>query len=164
MNWADYAIVIILAVSSLISIKRGFIKEALSLLIWVAAFLIANHFSAPLASLLEAQITTPSLRQVSAFGLLFVATLLVGAAVNYLISTLVKVTGLSGTDRLLGMLFGFARGTLIILAAVVYVPKFLPIDKDIWWQQSMLIPHFVSMESTFELFTSSISKEVTNLL
>jgi uncharacterized membrane protein required for colicin V production len=85
MNWADWTIVVILVLSSLISIKRGFVKEALSLATWILAVIIALFFSERLAVLLTDSITTPSVREVVAFAILFIATLLVGAMVNYLI-------------------------------------------------------------------------------
>src|SRR5690606_34792426 len=122
MNWADWTIVAILVLSALISVKRGFVREALSLATWVAAILVAMIFGGRLAILLVDHIDTPSLRELVAFTLLFVGTLLVGALVNYVISTLVKVTGLSGTDRLLGMCFGLARGAIIVMALLIFLP------------------------------------------
>jgi membrane protein required for colicin V production len=146
MNWADWAILVILAISSLISLKRGFVKEALSLVIWVLAFVIAMLFSGGLATLLSELITTPSVREMVAFGLLFAATLVVGAMVNYLIGELVRMTGLSGTDRMFGMVFGVARGLIVVMALVVLLPSIVPVDRDGWWQESALIPHFLSFE------------------
>ncbi len=147
MNWADWTILAILAVSSLISLKRGFIKEALSLAVWVVAFVIAMTFRDSLASLLENSIVTPSIRDMAAFAILFAATLIVGAMVNYLISELVRMTGLSGTDRLFGMIFGMARGLIVVMAILLLVPPVVPIDQDPWWQQSNLIPHFMTLEA-----------------
>lgn len=147
MNWADWTILAILAVSSLISLKRGFIKEALSLAVWVAAFVIAMTFRDSLASLLENSIVTPSIRDMAAFAILFAATLIVGAMVNYLISELVRMTGLSGTDRLFGMIFGMARGLIVVMAILLLVPPVVPIDQDPWWQESNLIPHFMTLEA-----------------
>ncbi len=146
MNWADWTIVAILVLSALISIMRGFVKEALSLATWVAAILIAMIFSERLALLLVDHIDTPSLRELVAFALLFIATLLVGAMVNYLISALVRVTGLSGTDRLLGMCFGLARGVVIVMALLILLPGMVPVNEDAWWHESRLIPGFLEFE------------------
>ena len=157
MNWADWIIVLILLVSSLISLKRGFVKEALSLLVWLIAFVVATWFSPTLAPHLEAYASTPSSQQMAAFATLFIVALLLGSAINYLLSSLVKMTGMSNTDRALGVFFGFARGALIVMAAVLYVPLMVPIDQDLWWQQSMLIPHFLSMEESFHQLTTAIS-------
>jgi len=81
---------------------------------WGLAFWVALTFSEALAGLLINIFHTPSLRTIAAFGILFVITLMLGALVNYLIGQLVDKTGLTGTDRILGLAFGFARGTLLI--------------------------------------------------
>ena len=146
MNWADWTIVAILLISSLIGLRRGLVKEALSLLVWVAAFIVAIAFHPPLTSLLTDIIDVPSVRTMVAFGGLFVATLIVGSMVNYLIGELVKMTGLTGTDRLLGVIFGAARGTAVVMALLLLIPALIPIEQDLWWQQSVLIPQFLRME------------------
>src|SRR5690625_5741006 len=84
MNWADWVILGILLVSSLISIKRGFVKEALSLATWLVAFIVAMLFSDRLALLLINLIETPSIREMVAFAVLFASTLVVCAMVNHL--------------------------------------------------------------------------------
>jgi membrane protein required for colicin V production len=147
MNWADWTILGILVLSALISLKRGFVKEALSLATWVAAVIIAILFSDRLAILLIDQIETPSIRELVAFALLFIATLLVGAMVGYVIGALVRITGLSGTDRLLGMLFGLARGFVVVMALLIFLPQILPLEQDQWWHESLLIPHFLEFET-----------------
>jgi membrane protein required for colicin V production len=154
MNWADWAIVSILVLSALISIKRGFVKEALSLATWVAAVIVAIVFGERLAVLLVDHIATPSVRELVAFAVLFIATLLVGAMVNYLLGALVRVTGLSGTDRLLGMLFGLARGFVIVMALLIFLPGIIPVNKDLWWQESLLIPDFMAFETWARSATS----------
>ena len=161
MNWADYAILAILAISSLISLKRGFIKEALSMANWVLAFIIAVTFRDALSSLLVEQIATPSVREMVAFAILFAATLIVGAMVNHLIGELVRMTGLSGTDRFLGVLFGFIRGFIVVMAVLILVPSVVPIDKDPWWQESILIPQLLSFESWVTLITSEVIGLIT---
>lgn len=155
-NWADWAIIAILAISSLISLKRGFVKEALSLAIWLIALAVASLFSPKLAPMLAVYIETPSLQQMAAFASLFIATLLIGGALNYLLATLIKATGLSGTDRMLGILFGLVRGLIIVMVIVLYVPKLVPVNEDSWWQQSALIPQFLDFEDRFRMLTSSV--------
>lgn len=141
-TWVDWGIVAIICVSCLISLQRGFVKEALSLLTWIVAGVVAWMFGGALAEHLTGFIELPSARVIAACGILFIATLVLGALVNYLISELVRVTGLSGTDRFLGMAFGAARGSLLVVALVGLV-SLAPVQQDPWWQQSVLIPHFL---------------------
>lgn len=157
MNWADWAILGIVLVSSLISLKRGFVKEALSLVIWILAFIVAMLFGERLAVLLTDLISTPSVREMTAFVLLFAATLIVGAMVNYLVGELVRMTGLSGTDRLFGMMFGVARGLVVVMALLILLPSLVPLDQDSWWHESALIPHFLA----FEHWARSLAAETT---
>ena len=143
----DWIIIGLVAFSALISLIRGFVKEAMSLVIWMLAFTVAVNFKQPAAELLTNMINQPSIRQLVAFGALFVGTLLLGSMVSFLLGKLVSSTGLSGTDRMLGLVFGAFRGLLIVLALVVILPSALPVDQDPWWQASALIPVFQSFEA-----------------
>ena len=142
----DIAIVFIVAASGVISMIRGFVKEAMALVIWLSAFIVAMSFKEVVAELLANVIVLASIRQLAAWGILFVGTLLIGAMVNFLLGKLVSSTGLSGTDRTLGLVFGVFRGLLVVLALVIIVPKALPVDQDSWWTASSLIPLFQSFE------------------
>ena len=142
----DIAIVVIIAVSGCISLIRGFVKEAMSLVIWLTAFVVAMTFKQLVAEVLVNVISLASMRQLAAWLILFVGTLLIGAMVNFLLGKLVSSTGLSGTDRTLGLVFGVFRGKLIVLALVVLLPEVLPVDQDLWWTSSKLIPVFMSFK------------------
>lgn len=141
-NWVDALILGVIAISALISLSRGFIKEALSLVTWIVAGVIAWMFGGSLAHHFEPYIDTPSVRIIAACTLLFVVTLLIGALINFLLAQLVRATGLTGTDRLLGVVFGAARGLLLIVVLVGLL-SLAPVQHDSWWQQSALIPHFL---------------------
>lgn len=141
-TWVDWAIVAIIIVSSLISLKRGFVKEALSLLTWILAGVVAWMFGGALAHYFAPYIDTPSAQVIAACVTLFVVTLLLGGLVNFLIGELIRVTGLSGTDRVLGMVFGAARGALLVVVLVGLV-SLAPVQQDSWWQESNLLPHFL---------------------
>lgn len=141
-TWVDWAIVAVIVISSLISLKRGFVKEALSLLTWIIAGVVAWMFGGALSHHLAEFISTPSAQVIAACAILFVATLLVGALVNFLIGELIRVTGLSGTDRFLGMVFGAARGGLLIVVLVGLL-SLAPVQEDLWWRESALVPHFL---------------------
>jgi len=160
MNTIDWIIIGIVSLSTLISLKRGFVKEALSLVTWIAAFLIARLFRTDLAPLLSEFISSSSTRLVAAFALLFVATLIVGAMINHLVGELVRLTGLSGTDRLFGTIFGLARG-LMILVVVVALTKLTPLTEDKWWQESIIIPELLKLEQRSREVFSEFSAEET---
>lgn len=137
----DWAIVAVLAISTLMSLRRGFLKEALSLGTWIAAFVVARQFHEPMDHLLEAHIVDSLMRSIAAFAALFVGTLLIGAALGFLLGALINATGLSSTDRVLGMVFGFARGALIV-TVVVGLLNLTPLVGDSWYTSATLAPHF----------------------
>jgi membrane protein required for colicin V production len=144
MNWADYTIIGICVVSMVVSLFRGFIREVFSLLVWIAAVYAALQAAGPLAVQLEGVIEVPSVRVIIAFVGVFLLVLVVGGLINYLLGRLVDGTGLSGTDRLFGALFGALRGLAIVLAAVI-IAGFTPFVKDPWWEQSALLPEMERM-------------------
>jgi membrane protein required for colicin V production len=141
MVWVDFVIPVIITISAGISLVRGFVREALSLAGWVAAFWVALRFSNSLAELFLSSITIPSMRIVIAFTILFVLTLILAALINHLASHLVDKTGLTGTDRMIGMIFGIARGGVLI-AMLVLLAGLTSLPKDPWWHESLMIGHF----------------------
>ncbi|MBK6960001.1 MAG: CvpA family protein [Gammaproteobacteria bacterium] len=146
MNIADWMIVAVVGVSAIISLVRGFVREALSLLAWGAAFAAATMFHGSVAHWLEGVMATPSLRFIAAWLGVFLAVLLGLGLINFVISRLIRASGLSGTDRFLGSLFGVARGLIVVLTALIVVPNFLPLKQDAWWRESSLIPYFLGFE------------------
>ena len=141
MIGVDYAILGILLISSFISLVRGFVKEALSLVGWIMAFWISLSFAVPLSRLLEASMEDPTLRLILAFVVLFILTLIVSAVVNFFASRLVQRTGLTGTDRFLGVLFGFLRGALLV-SVLVLLAGLTTLPKEAWWDDSFLLFRF----------------------
>lgn len=141
MIWVDFVIVGIIALSALISLVRGFVREALSLAVWVAAFWIAWALFRELAVILESLVSLQSARLGISFAVLFLLTLMVGGFVNYLVIQVVKKTGMTGTDKMIGVLFGAARGGLLV-AMLVLLAGLTPLPDDDWWRQSALIDHF----------------------
>lgn len=144
MNWADYTILAILAISILLSLVRGFTKEALSLAGWVASFWAAFQWNGWVQPYFEPYIETPSLRLVVAFMALLIAGLFISGLINFMIGHLIQKSGLSGTDRMVGIFFGLARGVAIV-AVLVVLAKMTPLPNDPWWSQSQLLPHFESL-------------------
>ncbi len=157
MVWIDYAILAVVGISTLISLVRGFVKEAVSLVIWISAFFIASKFYVNLANLLTS-ISDQTLRNAAAIAILFITTLIIGALVNYLIGQLVSKTGLSGTDRVLGLVFGALRGVLVTSAILFFMDAFTPASTSDWWIKSQLIPEFtLIVEWFFEYLKNSSS-------
>jgi membrane protein required for colicin V production len=144
MNWVDYTIIGVIVLSAVISIARGFVREVLSLVAWIGAFWVALSFSHQVAEYATDYIHNPSVREASAFIVLFLVTLLALALVNYLISQLVEKTGLTGTDRMLGMVFGVARG-VVVVALLVLLAGLTSLPQEAWWKESMLMEHFVNL-------------------
>lgn len=143
MIWADYAILIIIAVSALIGLFRGLLRESIGLVSWLIAAWLAFRFSAPASQLLERWISAQSIRVGAAFAIIFIAVLIIGAIVNLLVGKLVKETGFAGTDRALGGLFGIFRG-IVILILLVMLAGMTSVPRDNWWQQSVFVGHLQS--------------------
>lgn len=141
MTWIDFAIVALVLLSTLISLVRGIVKEVLSLTAWVAAFGAAVYYANRLAAMFAGYIHAGWLRYVVGFVLILVAALLVATALTRLIGVVMKTSGLRPADRLLGMVFGFARG-LVLAGMLTVVMSVMPVADEPWWKGSMLLPWF----------------------
>lgn len=144
MHPADAVILGIIAVSMLFGIFRGLVREAFSLAGWIAAYLVARLFHAPLEQMLADVITTPSLRLLVAWGGLFIATLLLAFIAGYMVMSLMEAAGLRGIDRFFGALFGLLRGLILVLALLVMAAPF--VAKDAWWREARLPREFMRYE------------------
>ena len=119
MTWLDYAVLGVFAASIVLGAWRGLLREVISILGWVIAFLAANLLAGPLGAAMPQSIPTPELRVAAAFMAVFAGALIVTSLAGLLLSKVVRAVGLGGVDRLLGALFGAARGLLIVLAAAL---------------------------------------------
>ncbi len=144
MSWVDLIIIAVIIISALISLVRGFVKESLSLASWILAGFIALRYFTPMADLLEPYIESPTIRTGSGFAILFVSSLIVGAIINFMASQLVTKTGLTGTDKSLGVVFGGARGVLIV-TMLVLLAGLTPMPTEPWWNDSAMIEYFSGM-------------------
>jgi membrane protein required for colicin V production len=142
MNTADIVILAVLALSTLFGLMRGFIREVLSLVCWIAAFWVAWAFGDRVAQLYGGWLDDPAARIVAGYVTCFAGVLVAGALAGWILRTLVKVGGLGGGDRFLGMRFGLARG-LLLVTFVVLMLGFTTAPRDAaWWRQSTLLPAF----------------------
>jgi len=149
MNWADFLILGMLVISALFGLIRGMFKEVLSILTWVLAFIVAQSFWPALDYLLTPYMEEiPSIRKPLAWGILFVCSILVGSLLQRLVLHMVKVTGLSGTDRALGAVFGLLRGIIVVVLLLTFMPLIVDFSQDLWWNESTLIPVFSAISNS----------------
>ena len=158
MQWIDIVILGIVLLSALISVARGFVKEILSLVAWIAAFFVTLYLYGNLSSLITF-VDNSLARNAIAIFVLFFGTLIIIGFVNMTLTAIIKKTGLSGTDRLLGMVFGAARGIIILLfmgSVLVFLENMdllQSISRESWYKNSLLLPEVIKA-----------SKMVLNLL
>jgi membrane protein required for colicin V production len=150
MVTVDYILLAAFAASVVVGYFRGFVREAMSLINWALALWLAWRFSGLLEPLLDA-ISSQLLKLWLARVVVFVGALLLGALLSHGIALLVRKTGLTGTDRALGMSFGAARG-LLVIGALVIVFQMLEMDREPWWQDSVLVPRTAALTSSIREF------------
>lgn len=144
MTWLDIAILAILALSAIFGLVRGFIKEMLSLVVWVLSFWVAFRYKSAVAVYLENYIEYENARLVAAFVLLFLAVVLIGMVVSGLLVRIARSSGVGGPDRTLGALFGLLRGALVV-TLLVLVTGITPLAESQAWADSSLMNYFETL-------------------
>ena len=139
MTLFDYTVVVIIGLSVLVSVVRGFTREAMSLAGWVVAFIAASAMSGIASGWFATLIKDDSLRVAAGFVLVFVVTLVLMSVAAIVDSRLLKKAGLGLEDRLLGGFFGFARGLLIVLVLVL-VSGLTALPRQPVWSDAILSP------------------------
>ena len=139
MTIFDYVVLFILVSSVVISTMRGLVKEILSLVGWVAAFIVANAFGAKLAPMLPSVIPGEVLRLIVAFIALFLGVRVLMGLLALAIGALIEASGLTLADRGLGGLFGLGRGIVIVLAGVILCGM-TSIPQQAFWKDALLSP------------------------
>lgn len=147
--WVDYLILGLIGVSALLGLLHGLVREVFSLLIWGAAIFLGMRHAGDVSDVFDPLIVVPSARLIAAFAAIFVAVLIAGGLLRFLLGKLVVSTGLGGTDRLAGLIFGVARGALLV-AVLAWIAESTPLSRDPWWRESKLIPTFQSMADWIE--------------
>ncbi len=137
MTLFDYAVLAISGFSLLLGVLRGLSREVMALVAWAAAFIVAGAFAADVAPLLARQIADEGSRALAAVVLLFFGTLIVMSVIALLVSRLIKSAGLGAEDRVLGGIFGLARGLLVVLTLVL-LAGFTALPRQPLWKDAML--------------------------
>ncbi len=139
--WVDWVIIGVLLASVSISFVRGFVREGLSLLSWIAALWLATRYTPTVSDLLAGKISNIVVRLPLSFLIILVTVLIASGLVNKLISALMHRVGLGIWDHLVGACFGFIRGMLIVSVLLLMVQMSSFSESD-WWKDSLLIPMF----------------------
>jgi len=135
----DYLVLFVLIASVVISTLRGLVKEILSLLGWIVAFVVANAYGAKLAPMLPELLPGETARLIMAFIVLFLGVRILMGLLSLAIGAVIAATGLTLADRGLGGLFGLARGIVIVLAAVILCGM-TSIPQQDFWRNALLSP------------------------
>lgn len=136
----DYLLIGIFVLSAIIGLFRGFAKEAISLLGWIMAIWGAWRFGAHVAAWLPDLVDDSAVNIWAARLLVVIGVLIVTGLLSWLISLLINKSALSGTNRMVGMVFGLARG-VVFAGVAVYLLEVADFDQEPWWPESKLIPY-----------------------
>jgi len=133
----DLSVLLVVGVSSILGLLRGLLKELLSLVAYVLAFLAAVWWGADVAQWFVPWIDHVLMRTGVAYGVVFLVALLMVGLVNLAAGLLIQKTGLTPADRGLGLLFGLMRGLLVVFVAVALIGH-TELPHEPWWQNAML--------------------------
>lgn len=139
MTGFDFAVLAILGASVLLGLWRGMASEILALVAWIAAFVAARHLGPWAGGLFSTWIADAAMRSAAGMAAVFIGVLLVFVLLRVIVSFLLRAIGLGLLDRLLGALFGMARGTLVVLVAVL-VGGMTDWPTAHWWREAVLAP------------------------
>lgn len=140
MPIADILIALVVVVSVVIGFVRGFVKEAISIASLLIAIWAALFLGPRVGEVSDEWLSSPELQMWFGRILIFVVVLTVGGLLGWGLSKLVRLSVLGGTDRVLGMIFGFCRGALIV-GLLVIAGEFAGFENDDWWERSILLPY-----------------------
>lgn len=141
ISWADIAVVVVLLVSTILAVARGFVRETLSILAWAAAAVATLYFGPLFAKFLATRITTPLLGPVLAFAGIFLVVLIPLSFVSFRLSERVRKSPVGTLDRSLGVPFGLVRGLALIGIAYLAISLVIPVRaQPVWLTQARLLP------------------------
>ncbi len=140
MITVDYIILAIIIVSAVMGLVRGLLREAIAVITWFLAIILAWAFGAQLEPHLGGVLVGSPLRIWAARAIIFVGILLLGGAISVIASHYVRVSMFAGMDKFLGLVFGIIRGIVIVGAFTIAVQA-LRMDEDAAWKRSKLLPY-----------------------
>ena len=135
MSSTDWILLALLAASMLLGALRGLVYEVLSVMGWIAAFLLAQWFAPTVSEKLPMQGSGETLRFAAAFVLVFIASVFAAGLISALMKKLISAVGLRPVDRILGAIFGAFRGLILLLALSVVV-HMAALHESEWWLES----------------------------
>jgi len=144
MAATDWILIAALAASMLLGTLRGLVYEVLSVMGWIAAFLLAQWFSPEVAEKLPMQNSGEALRYAAAFVLVFIASVFLAGLISALMKKIISVVGLRPVDRMMGAIFGLFRGLILLLALSVVVHMTALQESD-WWLESQGGPMLMTL-------------------
>ena len=130
----DWVFLGVLGFSLLLGVLRGLVFEVMSVLSWIAAFVLAQWFAPPVGAWLPMERAAEPLRYAAGFAIVFVAVVFAGGLVAWASRKLVEAVGLRPADRALGAGFGLVRGAVLLLAVAVVV-NMTPLRTAQWWTE-----------------------------
>ena len=140
MPIADIVIAVAVAISVVVGVMRGFIKEAISITSLLLAIWAALHFGHNVGGIADGWLSSEELQIWFGRFLIFIVILAIGGLLGWGISKIVRLSAISGVDRVFGVIFGFCRG-VVLLAVFIIGGEFGNFDNDNWWRKSRLIPY-----------------------
>lgn len=161
-HWVDIAILTVIALSVITGLFRGFVKESIALCVWLLAFWLALNYGSLLDPWVSPHVHDQTAKTIVEFIIILIATLLVGGLINALIGLLMRRSGLSGTDRVLGMGFGFARGVFIV-AMIMLGLKVTGIPAEQYSESSTLYAKFDPLVACLTGYVPEFIKHVKEL-
>jgi membrane protein required for colicin V production len=131
----DWVFLGIIAASLVLGALRGLVYEVLSVVSWIAAFVLAQVFAPDIAAVLPMGQAPQAAKNAAAFVLVFIVVVFAGGLLAWGVKKVVEAVGLRPVDRVLGAGFGVLRGVLLLMAIAIVV-NMSPFKRADWWEES----------------------------
>jgi membrane protein required for colicin V production len=161
MTTIDYIVLLVLILSCVVGFMRGLLREIISLATWVLAVTLAWRLSGIVEPYLGGALAGAAVRTWAARGLVFVCVLLIGTATGAIVSHFVRLSIFSSMDRMLGALFGAARG-MVLLGVFAILAQSVKVNEVAWYKQSLLLPYAERVASLLRAFAGARLETVSS--